>query len=183
MKRRKGPTKKLAPANTPEHACPHEYREDEGLQLEIDCATCKGAHDLASRQCLAGVMNALVAASPPEAIVLRRYTDKRYRGEIVQVLISCASELASLNRLLISRSSVSDRRCRTCHASRTNVVTDARQALLENPIAYLRERPSVLREIRERMLAASGRCADAPHCLEEILADIGLRSGDVALGT
>jgi len=175
MSRLSGPTKKLAPANAPEHACPHEYREDEGLQLEIDCRACKGAHDLGNRQCLSGVMNALAAASTPDTIVLRRYIDKRYRGESICVLISCASELAALDRLLTSKSVVSDRRCRTCQASRTNVIASAKRALLDDPMGYAEEKTAVWAEIQERMVASAGRCADAPECVTETLAEIGLK--------
>jgi hypothetical protein len=175
MRRRQGPTKKLAPANAPEHACVHTYREEEGLQIEIDCRECNGAHDLMNRKCLAGVMNALAAASAPEAIVLRRFTDKRYRGETVAFLASCSTELASINRLLTLRDSSSDRRCRTCHASKASVLATAKRTLLDDPVAYLSRRPEVRAELRDRMVASAGRCVDASQCVDEVLALIGLR--------
>lgn len=178
VRRRQGPTKKLAPASTPEHACAHSYREDEGLQLEIDCTECNGAHDLTNRKCLAGVMNALVAASPPESIVLKRYIDKRYRGDSAAWIATCAGELASLNRLISAKNCSSDKRCRTCLASRVNVLDTARRALLDDPATYLNRPGDVFKEIRERMMASAGRCADAPACVDEVLAGIGLESED-----
>ncbi len=178
MSRRPGPTKKLAPSNAPEHACPHDYREDEGLQLEIDCTECKGPHDLANRQCLSGIMNALVASSSPDAIVLRRYIDKRYRGDAIGVLISCASELASMNRRLASAHVSSDKRCRTCQASMSKVIASARHALLDDPMGYMRAKDATRAEIFEKMVASSGRCADGHQCVAESLAQIGLRLGD-----
>lgn len=167
----------MAPATELEHACAHTYREDEGLQLEIDCIDCNGAHDLASRKCLAGVMNALVAASAPETIVLRRYTDKRYRGGVVETLCSSASALASLNRLLAVKNPPSDKRCRTCRASTSNVLQEVRRALLENPIAFLQRDPSLRRDIRDMMVASAGRCVDAEACVEESLEEIGVSPG------
>jgi hypothetical protein len=178
VRRRQGPTKKLAPTSAPEHACAHSYRDDEGLQLEVDCTDCNGAHDLNNRKCLAGVLNALVSASPPESIVLKRYIDKRYRGDSVAWIATCAGELSLLNRLVSAKNGSSDKRCRTCLASRVNVLDSARRALLDDPATYLNSPRDVFKEIRERMLASAGRCAEAPVCVDEVLASIGLESGD-----
>ena len=174
MRRRQGPAKKLAPANAPERACAHVYREDEWLQLEIDCMECNGAHDLMNRKCLAGVMNALVATSAPEAIVLRRYTHKRYRGEVVGLLSACAAELASLNRSLSLKTEVSDKRCRTCRASSVSVITSAKRTLLDDPMAYMRDGSAVRKDLREKMVASAGGCVDAPICVDEVLGRTGL---------
>ncbi len=176
-RRQSGPTKKTAPTSAPEHACAHLYREDEGLQLEIDCTRCNGAHDLANRKCLAGVMNALVAASIPESIVLRRYTDKRYRGEVVAWIASCAGELASLNRSLSANADPSDRRCRTCLASKMRVLLGAKRALLDDPGAYLGNPSEVRMELRGKMIASAGRCVDAPVCVDSSLDSTQLRRG------
>ncbi len=182
MRRRQGPSKKLAPANAPEHACAHTYREDEGLLIEIDCMGCNGAHDLANRKCLAGVMNALVAASMPEAIVLRRFTEKRYRGGTLQFLVSCSSELASMNRSMSLKDLPSDKRCRTCHASRAEVLVAAKRALLDDPLAYMTDGPSVRADLRDRMIATAGRCADASACIDEALSMTRLHAGGDSSG-
>ncbi len=169
MRRRQGPSKKMAPASAGERACAHTFKEDEGLQLEVDCTQCNGAHDLANRKCLTGVMNALVAISVPESIVLRRYIDKRYRGGVVSLVAGGAAELSSLNRLLSTNPSPSDKRCRTCLANRTGVITGAKRALLEDPIAYLEGSQEVRRDLQERMLASAGKCVDAGECIGESL--------------
>ena len=182
MKRRQGPTKKLAPVNSTEHACAHTYREEEGLQVEIDCRDCNGAHDLANRKCMSGIVTALVSSSAPEAVVLRRFTDKRYRGETVRFLTSCAAELSSMNRSLSLQSPPSDKRCRTCPASRANVVAAARSALLADPVAFMNDRNGVLSDLMQKMVASAGRCVDARECIGEMLVSCGFRSGADRLG-
>ncbi len=179
MRRRQGPTKKLAPTSAPEHACAHSYREDEGLLLEIDCRDCNGAHDLSNRKCLAGVINALASAGTPESIVLRRFIDKRYRGDTVDWIVVCAHELASLNRYLSGKNESSDKRCRTCLASRANVLSNARRALLDDPATYLTNPCEVREEIRGKMVASAGRCADARKCVDEVLAGTKLDPGAI----
>ncbi len=177
VRRRQGPTKKLAPASAPEHVCAHSYKEDEGLQLEIDCRECNGAHDLSNRKCLAGVVNALTSASNPESIVLRRYTDKRYRGEVVSWIALCASALSCLDRSISRREESSDRRCRTCPASKANVLASLRRALLDNPMGYIVDWAAIRKDIREMMSAQAARCVDAAKCIDDVLASADLQSG------
>lgn len=130
---------------------------------------CNGAHDLANRKCLAGIINALAATSMPEAIVLKRYTHKRYRGEAIAWIVACAAELASLNRALTTSSELSDKVCRTCPASAIAVLGNVKRAMLEDPATYTTQSAEILKDIREKMIAAAGKCSDAVQCIDDIL--------------
>jgi len=123
-------------------------------------------------------MNALVETSAPEAIILRRYTEKRYRGEVVGWMAACAAELASLNRSLAAKTESSDRQCRTCRASKENVLLGAKLALLEDPMAFMRHSAEVRKDLREKLIASAGRCVAAPDCIDQVLEGTRLRSED-----
>lgn len=151
MTPRKGPTKKLAPTIRAGTGCPHVYSEEDGLQLEIDCVSCKGAHDLNNKQCLSAVLNILVAGAQPEVIILKRFAHKRYRGRAVKIASLAASQLATLNRALASINIPSDRHCRTCAASRQNLLTSMKQHLIENPTTYVANHPELATLIRTRL--------------------------------
>src|SRR4030065_369296 len=116
MRHQQGPTKRMAPSASPETCCSHEYLEDDDLVLSIDCNACAGAHDLSNQRCYAGVLNILASGAQPDSIVLRRYIDKRYRGEAVKAAALAASERASPRRGIAALEPPSDRRCRTCPA-------------------------------------------------------------------
>ncbi len=137
MKHLQGPTKKLIPSISPENRCPHQYGEDEGLQLEIDCSECQGAQDLANSRCVSGILNVMMTGAVPTAIILKRFIHKRYRGESIGPLALVASELSALNRAIASAEKPSDKRCRTCGASRERVLMAMKRRLLENPTEYL----------------------------------------------
>lgn len=165
MAPRPGPTKKLAPMIGPDAGCPHEYSEDEGLQLEIDCSECKGAHDLGNSKCLSAVLNVLAVGAQPEVIVLRRFMHKRYRGEAVRIASAAASDLATLKRAIASTPRPSDRRCRTCPASKERLLIAIKQSLLNDPTRYVTSSRVVAEELRQGIACVG--CAKAQACLED----------------
>ncbi len=167
MTSRQGPSKKLAPTIRPEAGCAHTYSEDEGLQLDIDCSECKGAHDLGNGKCLSAVLTVLSEGARPEAIVLKRFMHKRYRGEMVRIATIAASDLATLNRAILSVHRPSDRRCRTCPASRERWLVATRQCLLDDPVNYVADPPAVSEKLKQGM--ARIECPKAAECLEEIV--------------
>jgi hypothetical protein len=167
MKHRQGPTKKLIPSLSPENRCPHEYSEDEGLQLEIDCSACQGAQDLTNSRCISGILNVMVTGAVPTAIILKRLIHKRYRGEAIGPVALVASELSALNRAIASAEKPSDKRCRTCSASRERVLTAMKHRLLENPAEYLPDHKNMAAELTS--MFRSDQCGDSVKCIENAL--------------
>ncbi len=174
---RRGPSKRLAPTVNLESTCPHEYREDEGLQLEIDCSSCPGAHDLVNAKCLVGIVNTVSSSAPPDVVILKRYLHKRYRGESLRCLKLAALELSSLTRALSCHESPSDKRCRTCCASRDNLVGRMKRALLADPANYLDSHQSMSDGLRA--LGAGAGCPRAAECVDQALSASALHPGVV----
>ncbi len=164
MKHRQGPTKRLAPNLGTNAICPHEYVEDEGVQLEIDCTDCPGAHDLANRKCLTSAINAVSAGGTPESVILKRFTHKRYRGSMVVVVSRAATELSALNRVLAATEPASDKDCRTCAASKQSIIAELKRLLLEDPGAYISGGQAVLENLRRAH--AGSPCERARTCVE-----------------
>jgi len=164
MRHHQGPTKKLIPTMNPETVCTHVFVEDDGLQLEIDCSICQGAHDLSNPRCCAGVLNAMVSGAVPDTIILKRYMHKRYRHEAVAHVAAAAAELATLNRAISSIERPSDKRCRTCSASKENTLRTMKRKLMEDPDTYLLKTYKVLDEIRAKN--DTDHCDQAKKCLE-----------------
>ncbi len=175
MRRRQGPAKKLAPSMSPESVCPHNYTEEEALQLEIDCSSCAGANDLMNNRCLTGAMNIIAAGAVPEAIILKRFIHKRYRGETVRLAGLAARELATLNRAIASAETPSDRKCRTCQSSKELALTAMRRRLLSNPIGYMPGKESNPSELAEGLLVEG--CPKTRKCVDDALAVSVLLSG------
>jgi hypothetical protein len=163
----RGPSKKLAPTIGPDSGCPHSYSEDEGLQLEIDCSQCKGAHDLSNKKCLSAVLNVLSGGAQPEAIILKRFMHKRYRGDAVDDASAAASALASLNRAITSAPRPSDRTCRTCAASMDQLLNTIKRLLLEDPLLFVSDSSGLVARLREGVSHIS--CTDLGACLEAAL--------------
>lgn len=165
MGRYYGPTKKLAPTIAPDARCPHTFSEDNGIQLEIDCSQCAGAHDLRNSKCLTGVVNVMSLGAEPEVIILKRFIHKRYRGEFVRQVVSAATELAALNRALASSEPPSDKHCRTCTVSMEHVIAAMRRKLIENPAIYVSSAESAFSDIETKAL--SHACAKARACIDK----------------
>ncbi len=159
-----GPTKKLAPTISPDSGCPHDYVEHEGLQLEIDCSQCNGPHDLANKKCLSALMNVLAEGAQPDTIILKRFMHKRYRGRTVEIASTAAGILASLNRAIVSAQRPSDKRCRTCPASKDQVLLTMRLALMEDPQGYLQAPMQMLKGLR--MCLPRIDCPKAESCFD-----------------
>ena len=167
MRHRKGPTKKLAPAIGPEISCPHAYTEDDVLQLEIDCSACAGASDLSNQKCLRAVLNIMSTGAPAHVIILKRYIHKRYRGSLVTSAHLASVELATINRALLSADQPSDKRCRTCPASRERVLRVMKLELLEDPLAFVGDHPRLMNELRGR---CHSDCGESDRCVDRGLA-------------
>ncbi|HJX04965.1 MAG TPA: hypothetical protein VJ489_04010 [Thermoplasmata archaeon] len=169
MKRSLGPTKKRAPSKTPEVACPHSFVEDEGLNLEVECESCTGAHDLSNSKCLGGVVLALTVGAHPESIILKRAIHKRYRDEAIRVATETAVRLANLSRALSAADPPSDRTCRTCPARREQILSLLRSELLRDPMGCVSEKwnpQSVLRSL------GTVRCSKVQGCVQEVLSSV-----------
>jgi len=160
-----GATKKLVPTLNPEANCPAELKEDDGLSLEVDCGECQGAHDLSNRNCLSGVIHSLLNGPRPDTIVLKSFIHKRYRGEYVRLAYVVASELSALKMAIDSLEPPSDRKCRTCTASRRNVLYSVRRLLLQDPLRYLTERLAVKDELIREL--STSTCAENRSCISE----------------
>lgn len=176
MKRSQGPTKRRAPSRTAETPCPHSFIEDEGMNLEIECGSCSGAHDLANAKCLGGVMLALIGGACPESIVLKRAIHKRYRGEAVRSARGLANLLADLSRALSGVDAPSDKTCRTCPARKDRIISILRSNLLRNPLGT-DLRTQCARDIMEEL--GPIRCEKALGCVNEALSSVNLRSGGI----
>ncbi len=170
----RGPTKKLAPTISPDSGCPHDYSEFEGLQLEIDCSKCNGAHDLDNKKCLSAVMNVLANGAQPDTIILKRFIHKRYRGQAVELASKAAGTLAALNRAIASAQRPSDKRCRTCPASMDQVLVAMRHALLDDPVGYVQSPARVLRGLR--ICLPRIECERAVSCFDSALSALENRS-------
>ena len=177
MRRRGGPTKRLAPTISPDTHCPHVFTEDEGIQLEIECTDCGGAHDLSNSRCLLGVMNVVCGGAVPETVILKRYTHKRYRRDAVRLVSVAALELSSLNRALATPDQSSDKECRTCVASRQQIVSDMKRRLLENPETYVLGGAILADNIRRAH--ATPACARAGACIDSGLSASSTFGGEL----
>jgi len=175
MRHRTGPSKKLAPACRPETACPHEFTHEDGVQLEIDCSSCAGAHDLLARNCLVGVVNAAAAGPPLDTIILRRMTHKRYRGEAVQLVTSLGRQLSALNRAIASSQDPSDKECRACSAKKERVLSRIKSMIAEDPANWHPDR--ALSEMSVESLAPAPSCARADECVRRALEAIPFTGG------
>ncbi len=163
MRHREGPSKRLAPAISLDISCPHCFVEDEGIQLEVDCSECAGAHDLSNARCLAGVVSVVSSGAIPETVILKRFAHRRYRRETVDIVAIAAGELSAVNRALATSFPASDKNCRTCSASRSSVLTDLKRRLMNDPGAYVSDAAKVLEEINRAR--ASTTCARAKECV------------------
>lgn len=161
----RNPNKQLVPATRPEKPCPHDYSDDEGLAIEVDCTTCNGAQDMENARCFAGLMNVVMAGAAPRSVVLRRYLDKRYRGMAVHRLLATAEMLAAVNRAISALTRPSDRRCRTCPVSKEQILRSIRDAILRDPIGYSAGPSAVLEQVREATDAV--RCDRRDECLRK----------------
>lgn len=174
MRPRTGPSKKLAPASRINTACSHVFAHDDGLYLEIDCEDCSGPHDLCSRVCTVGVINAATTGPRVESVVLKRMTHKRYRGDIVQAIMSAAEKLSELNRAISSVHTPEKDECRACSANRQAVLSKARSLLLQEPLAW----KDCVNVMAASDVVTKARCARAHECVRRALAGVSADRGE-----
>jgi hypothetical protein len=163
----RGPSKKLAPAIDSETTCPHTFNDEDGYELEVDCQACPGASDIGNKRCASGVTNILVTGAHPEAIVLKRYIHKRFRGGQVEALRAAAEELCALNRAISAAVPPSDKECRTCQASARRSISFLRARLLDDPLGYVPGSALLHDELRSK--ASATTCTRAHACIEDTL--------------
>jgi len=173
MEHKNGPTKKLAPAIASDARCPHIFSEDCGIQLEINCLECAGAHDLENRKCLTGIVNVVSLGAEPEVIILKRFIHKRYRGASVKRIASAAAELSALNRALDSVEAPSDKQCQTCPASTQKIIAALKRSLMEDPAGFVSSPAEAFKEIESH--AFSRACEKARACVNTGLSYSTLR--------
>lgn len=137
------PSKKLVPCLDADRTCDHRFVEDEGMTLEVDCRDCSGAQSIDNARCAAGIVNVLASGVVPEAVVLRRYIDVRYRSERIWGLRSAAASLAALRRLGEQPNEPSDKRCRTCPASRGRLASEMVRRVRADPVSFSESRASL----------------------------------------
>lgn len=103
----------------------------------------------------------------PEAIILKRFMHKRYRGQIVDRVSAATAELSALVRTMSASCEPSDKRCRTCPASVHMTVPAMRMMLLADPWTYVSRPEAMHARVRER--ARSCACPNAHVCVEKAL--------------
>jgi hypothetical protein len=113
---------------------------------------------------MVGVMNVVSAGAVPETVILRRFTHKRYRKDVVKVVAAAAIELAALNRAIASTDPLSDKGCRTCISSRQQVVSAMKRRLLEDPRMYMMGSATTADELR--LAHSTPSCARSSACIE-----------------
>lgn len=128
-----------------------------------------------NRKCVSGILNVIAAAAAPDAIVLKRYIHKRYRGESVKRIVTLALELASISRAVASAERPSDRRCRTCPASTERVLEAVRRGLLEHPETYSGTHGAFDEDIRA--ITSGLDCTNASKCRAEAVAMLAVKTG------
>jgi hypothetical protein len=164
---RTGPSKKLVPSLGPDRACEHRFVEDEAMTLEVDCRECSGAQSIDNPRCAAGMVNVLASGVLPEAIVLRRYIDVRYRSERIAGLRAAAAALAALRRLADEQHEPSDRRCRTCPASRGRLASELVRRVRADPASFCSNRAR-LSDVLARELS-SVACPRLAGCIGAVV--------------
>jgi hypothetical protein len=165
---RGGPSKKLVPSLGPERTCEHRFVEEDAMTLEVDCRECSGAQSIGNPRCAAGVVNVLASGVVPEAVVLRRYIDVRYRCERISGLRAAAASLAALRRLADHQQEPSDKRCRTCPASRGRLASELIRRMRADPAAFCSSRAR-LSDVLARELS-SVACPRVTSCIAAVVA-------------
>ena len=117
----------------------------------------------------------MVTGAVPRAIILKRLIHKRYREASIKPVALAAAELSALNRAIASADRPSDKRCRTCSASRERILTAMKRRLLENPQDYLPSHKAMAAEFMSTYRA--DHCADSLRCIENALSTSIVQSG------
>lgn len=172
-----GPTKKLVPSLSSDRTCEHRFTEEDGITLEVECTDCSGAQSIDNHKCAAGIVNILASGVVPEAIVLKRHMHVRYRSESMRRLRDAGSALAVLRRIEAQPDGASDRRCRTCPASRRRMAAELTRRIRADPCAFRASKAAVSDSILEGLKDVG--CPDAPACVEQFAFSVTLGRGVV----
>lgn len=161
------PSKKLVPSLEGNRRCEHRYLEDGSMTLEVECKDCSGAQSLENVKCASGVVNLLASGIIPESIVLKRYIHLRYRSDGIAHLRECASALAVLRRVETQQTRASDRKCRTCPASRQKLAANVARTLQSDPASFGPSRKA----LSDRLVSeyASCGCTRLRTCVDQVV--------------
>mgnify|MGYP001024441132 FL=1 len=168
-----GPSKKLVPSLSHDRTCAHRFAEDDAMTLEIDCSDCSGAQSIDNPRCAAGIVNILALGVVPDEVVLKRYIHVRYRSERFGRLREAAGSLAAVRRIEEQQDAPSDRRCRTCPASRHRLASDIVRAIRTDPVSFCASRSSL-----SDRLAKDLESVDCPRLGQCIRAVVSAGSAD-----
>lgn len=159
----RAPSKKLVPSLNQDRTCEHRFTDDDAMTLEIDCLECSGAQDIDNAKCASGIANVLASGMLPEAVVLKRFIHVRYRTDRIARLGESALALAALKRLEAQPEDASDKKCRTCPASRRRLAPEIMRRIRSDPIAFGAAR----RILSDRLVAefANVRCLELRRCV------------------
>jgi len=161
------PSKKMVPSLSSDRRCEHRFTEDDAMTLEIDCLDCSGAQSLDNPKCASGIMNILASGAMPEAVVLKRYTHVRYRSDRLARLRESAAALAALRRLEAQPAEPSDKKCRTCPASRHRLASDVIRMIQAEPLSFGPSRKTLSDKLMQE-LAAVG-CPRLTGCVSHVI--------------
>lgn len=161
------PSKKLVPSLSSDRECEHRFTEDEGMTLEVDCGDCSGAQSIENAKCASGIMNVLASGVVPEAVVLKRYIHVRYRSDRIARLRESASALAALRRLETQPGEPSDRKCRTCPASRQKLASEVIRRVQADPVSFGPSRKALSDKLASEHAAVG--CPQLAKCVAQVV--------------
>jgi hypothetical protein len=162
-----GPSKKLVPSLSNDRRCEHRFNEEDAMTLEVDCSGCSGAQSIENAKCASGIMNILASGVAPEAVVLKRFIHVRYRSERIARLRESALALAALRRLEAQPAESSDKKCRTCPASRHRLASDVIRMIQADPMYFAPSR----RTMSDKLMSehASAGCPKLAKCVSQVI--------------
>lgn len=170
------PSKRLVPRMAGDRTCDHVFVEEEGMTLEVDCTECSGPQTMDNARCASGIIDILASGVLPDTVVLRRYIDVRYRSERIVGLCAAAASLAALRRLKEQPGEASDRRCRTCPASKSRLASELIRRVRADPASFFSSQSSTPGGLRKEL--SSIDCPRLGRCIETVTSGEQTDRGD-----
>lgn len=161
------PSKKLVPTVRSDRKCEHAFDEEGVMTLEVECSACSGAQSIENAKCASGIMNIVAAGVVPEAVVLKRFTHVRYRSDRIAQLCDSALAMAALRRLESQPEELSDKKCRTCPASRPRLASEVIRRIRDDPMAFGPSRKTL--SDRLSVEYANVGCSRLMQCVEQVV--------------
>ncbi|MGD9962436.1 MAG: hypothetical protein AB7S97_00830 [Thermoplasmata archaeon] len=161
------PSKKMVPSLSNDRKCEHRFTEGDSMTLEVDCGDCSGGQSIENPKCASGITNILALGVIPDAVVLKRHIHVRYRSDRITRLCESASALAALRRLEAQPAEPSDRRCRTCPASRQRLASEVIRRIQADPVSFGPSRKA-LSDMLASEYAATG-CPRLSECIAQVV--------------